>query len=156
MARTEQNERVRQRLGAKTTGGVTHLFTRAASRVSEVAGNHWTFLAMLGVILVWALTGPIFNFSDTWQLFINSATTLITFLMVFIIQNTQNRDAKAMHLKLDELLRAVPQAREAFMDVEEEDLAEIAREKQIVDQDDPYPPKDKAKNGAPKLKRGPR
>jgi len=156
MAKTEQNERVRQRLGAKTTGGVTHLFTRAASRVSEVAGNHWTFLAMLGVILVWALTGPIFNFSDTWQLFINSATTLITFLMVFIIQNTQNRDAKAMHLKLDELLRAVPQAREAFMDVEEEDLAEIAREKQIVDQDDPYPPKDKAKNGAPKLKRGPR
>ena len=76
--------------------------------------------------------------------------------MVFIIQNTQNRDAKAMQLKLDELLRAVPQAREAFMDVEEEDLAEIAREKQIVDQDDPYPPKDKAKNGAPKLKRGPR
>jgi low affinity Fe/Cu permease len=154
MARTNQKERVRQGLGPKTTGGVTHLFTRAASRVSEVAGNHWTFVAMLGVILVWALTGPIFNFSDTWQLFINSATTLITFLMVFIIQNTQNRDAKAMQLKLDELLRAVPGAREEFMDVEEEDLAEIAREKQIVDQDDPYPPEDKAKNESPKLKRG--
>jgi low affinity Fe/Cu permease len=111
MARTEQTERVRQRLGAKKTGGVTHLFTRGASRMSEVAGNHWTFLVMVGVILVWALTGPIFNFSDSWQLFMNSATTLITFLMVFIIQNTHNRDAKAVHLKLDELLRAVPRAR---------------------------------------------
>jgi low affinity Fe/Cu permease len=156
MARTNQKQRVRQRLGPKKTGGVTHWFSRAANRVSEIAGNHWTFLAMLGVIVVWALTGPIFNFSDSWQLFINSATTLVTFLMVFIIQNTQNRDAKAMQLKLDELLRAVPRAREAFMDVEEEDLAEIAREKEIVDEDDPYPPKDKTQDGSPKLKRGAR
>jgi low affinity Fe/Cu permease len=154
MARTNKKERVERRLGPKKTGGVTHWFSRAANRVSEIAGNHWTFLAMLGVILVWALTGPIFNFSDSWQLFINSATTLVTFLMVFIIQNTQNRDAKAMQLKLDELLRAVPGAREAFMDVEEEDLAEIAREKEIVDEADPYPPEDKAKNGSPKQKRG--
>ena len=75
---------------------------------------------------------------------------------MFIIQNTQNRDAKAMHLKLDELLRAVPQARKAFMDVEDEDLAEIVREKDIVDAEDPYPPKDKVQNGRPKGKTAPR
>ena len=106
---------------------------------------------MLALIVVWAVTGPLFGFSDTWQLVINTVTTLVTFLMVFIIQNTQNRDAKAMHLKLDELLRAVPQARKAFMDVEEEDLAEIAREKEIVDRADPYPPEDK-RDGQPKQK----
>jgi low affinity Fe/Cu permease len=83
-------------------------------------------------------------------------TTLATTLMVFIIQNTQNRDAKAMHLKLDELLRATPHARKAFMDAEEEDLAEIAREKEIVDQADPYPPEDKRKNGEPTRLKAPR
>ena len=152
MAETKRRGDVRNRIGPKQTGGVSHVFTKAASRVSEVAGNHWTFLLMVMIIVVWALTGPIFNFSDSWQLFINSATTLITFLMVFIIQNTQNRDAKAMHLKLDELLRAVPQARKAFMDVEDEDLNEIAREKEIVDKDDPYPPDDKQRNGRPKAR----
>jgi low affinity Fe/Cu permease len=156
MARTREGDTLRRKLGQKRTGGLTHVFSRAANRISEIAGNHWTFLVMLGIIAVWALTGPIFNFSDSWQLFINSATTLVTFLMVFIIQNTQNRDAKAMQLKLDELLRAVPGARKAFMDVEEEDLAEIAREKEIVDKDDPYPPKDKATNGEPKQKTRPR
>jgi low affinity Fe/Cu permease len=156
MARTRERDSLRRKLGQKTTGGLTHVFSRAANRISEIAGNHWTFLVMLGVIVVWALTGPIFNFSDSWQLFINSATTLVTFLMVFIIQNTQNRDARATQLKLDELLRAVPGARKAFMDVEEEDLAEIAREKEIVDKDDPYPPKDKAQNGEPKRKTRPR
>jgi low affinity Fe/Cu permease len=100
-------------------------------------------MAML--ILVWALTGPMFGFSDTWQLIANTGTTIITFLMVFIIQNTQNRDSKAMQLKLDELLRAVPRARNVFMDVEDEDLTEIAREKEIVDKDDPDPPVDKRK-----------
>jgi low affinity Fe/Cu permease len=156
MARTRDRDRLRQRLGPKRTGGLTHIFSRAASRISEIAGNHWTFLVMVGVIVVWALTGPIFNFSDSWQLFINSATTLVTFLMVFIIQNTQNRDARAMQLKLDELLRAVPGARKAFMDVEEEDLAEIAREKEIVDKADPYPPKDKTRNGEPHQRTRPR
>jgi low affinity Fe/Cu permease len=135
---------------------VTHWFSRAANRISEITGNHWTFLVAVVLILVWIVSGPLFGFSDTWQLAANTVTTIITTLMVFIIQNTQNRDAKAMQLKLDELLRAVPGAREAFMDVEEEDLAEIAREKQIVDQDDPYPPEDKARNESPKLKRGPR
>jgi len=100
-------------------------------------------MAML--ILVWALTGPMFGFSDTWQLIANTGTTIITFRMVFIIQNTQNRDSKAIQLKLDELLRAVPRARNVFMDVEDEDLTEIAREKEIVDKDDPDPPVDKRK-----------
>jgi low affinity Fe/Cu permease len=116
MARTEQKERVSQGLGPKTTGGVTHLFTRAASRVSEFAGHHWTFVVMLALVVGWAVTGPLFGFSDTWQLAANTGTTIITFLMVFIIQNTQNRDAKATQLKLDELLRAVlERARRSWM-----------------------------------------
>jgi low affinity Fe/Cu permease len=111
---------------------------------------------MLLLIAGWGLSGPMFGFSDTWQLIANTGTTIITFLMVFIIQNTQNRDAKAMQLKLDELLRAVPKARNVFMDVEDEDLTEIAREKEIVDQDDPDPPKDKRENGKPKSAPGSR
>ena len=145
-------EHVRQQLGPKRTGGVGHTFTKAANKVSEAAGNHWTFVLMLLLIAGWALSGPLFGFSDTWQLIANTGTTIITFLMVFIIQNTQNRDAKAMQLKLDELLRAVPDARKAFMDVEDEDLTEIAREKEIVDQEDPYPPDDKRGNGTPQAK----
>lgn len=81
-------------------------------------GSAWAFAAAVLVILVWLLTGPMFHFSDTWQLIINTATTVITFLMVFLIQNTQNRDAKAMHLKLDELIRAVKGARNELVDLE--------------------------------------
>lgn len=156
MGATRDRKRVDRQLGAKRTGGIGHAFTKAATKVSEAAGNHWTFVLMLLLIVLWGLTGPFFGFSDTWQLLANTGTTLVTFLMVFIIQNTQNRDAKAMQLKLDELLRAVPNARKAFMDVEDEDLTEIAREKEIVDQDDPYPPEDKLKNAQPKGRRGPR
>ena len=155
MADRSLEERARKRLGPKRTGGMTHAFTKGANKVSEVAGNHWTFLVMLLLIIGWGVSGPMFGFSDTWQLIANTGTTLITFLMVFVIQNTQNRDAKAMQLKLDELLRAVPQARKAFMDVEDEDLAEIAREKEIVDEDDPYPPQDKESgNGHPRRSNG--
>jgi low affinity Fe/Cu permease len=154
MAPSNERERARRRIGRKKTGGATHAFSRAANRVSELAGSHWTFLVAAVLILGWLVTGPLFGFSDTWQLIANTVTTLVTVLMVFIIQNTQNRDAKAMQLKLDELLRAVPGARSAFMDVEEEDLAEIAREKEIVDQADPYPPRDKSKNGNPRKERG--
>ena len=149
MAATKRRTRGPHDIGPKRTGGVGHAFTRAASKVSQAAGNHWTFVLMLLLIVGWAISGPLFGFSDTWQLVANTGTTIITFLMVFIIQNTQNRDAKAMQLKLDELLRAVPKARKVFMDVEDEDLTEIAREKEIVDQDDPNPPKDKLKNGKP-------
>ena len=82
-------------------------------------GSAWAFAAAVLVILVWLLTGPMFHFSDTWQLIINTATTVVTFLMVFLIQNTQNRDAKAVHLKLDELIRAIKDARNELVDLED-------------------------------------
>jgi low affinity Fe/Cu permease len=125
------------------SSGLGHWFTRAASRVSTAAGSPWAFLVAAGVIVAWALSGPLFGFSAEWQLVVNTGTTIVTFLMVFLIQNTQNRDSRALHLKLDELLRAVPRARNHFMEVEEEDLDEIEREKEIVDRDDPAPPADK-------------
>ena len=125
--------------------GLSHWFTRAASRTATTMGSPQAFLVAVALILVWALTGPIFNFSSDWQLVVNTGTTIGTFLMVFLIQNAQNRDARAMHLKLDELLRATPEARNEFMEAEEEDLDEIEREKEIVDKDDPNPPADKRK-----------
>ena len=94
------------------------MFTRIATRISVIAGQPLTFLLAVGIILVWAITGPIFHFSDTWQLIINTGTTIVTFLMVFLIQNAQNRDAAAMQAKLDELLRAVGKARDRFIGVE--------------------------------------
>lgn len=130
--------------------GFSHWFSRAASRIADRAGRPWAFLAALLAIAVWGFTGPIFGFSDTWQLVINTGTTIVTFLMVFLIQNTQNRDARAIHLKLDELLRATPKARNEFMEAEEEDLDEIEREKAIVDKDDPAPPQAGAHRQAPR------
>lgn len=93
-------------------------FTWFAGRIAAFAGQPAAFVIALGLILVWGLTGPIFAFSDTWQLVINTATTIITFLMVFLIQNSQNRDAAAMQAKLDELLRTTPDARHAFIGIE--------------------------------------
>lgn len=93
-------------------------FTRVATRISVAAGQPLTFLLAVGIILLWVVTGPIFHFSDTWQLIINTGTTIVTFLMVFLIQNAQNRDAAAMQAKLDELLRAVSDARDRFIGVE--------------------------------------
>ena len=83
-------------------------------------GSPFALLIAVAVILIWALTGPLFAFSDTWQLAINTGTTIVTFLMVFVIQNSQNRDSKAIHAKLDELIRAIDSARNEFMDAEEE------------------------------------
>jgi low affinity Fe/Cu permease len=97
---------------------VSDAFRVFARRSSVMLGSAWAFAAAVLVILVWLLTGPMFHFSDTWQLIINTATTVVTFLMVFLIQNTQNRDAKAMHLKLDELIRAVKDARNELVDLE--------------------------------------
>ena len=93
-------------------------FTRVATAISSAAGQPLAFILALAVILVWVFTGPIFQFSDTWQLVVNTGTTIITFLMVFLIQNAQNRDAAAMQAKLDELLRAVSKARDQFIGVE--------------------------------------
>jgi low affinity Fe/Cu permease len=100
-------------------------FTRAAKWASRTAGRPMTFMLALGVILVWAITGPIFEFSDTWQLVINTGTTIITFLMVFLIQNTQNRDTEALQIKMDELIRAVENAHNALLDLEELDDEEL-------------------------------
>jgi low affinity Fe/Cu permease len=101
-------------------------FSAVATRVSEMTGSPWGFMLAVAVVVVWAITGPVFGFSETWQLVINTGTTIVTFLMVFLIQNTQNRDQRALHLKLDELLRAVHGAREArFVDIEDKDEAEL-------------------------------
>ncbi len=93
-------------------------FGKFATRSSYYLGSRWSFVAAIGVIVVWALTGPIFHYSDTWQLVINTGTTIVTFLMVFLIQNTQNRDARAIHLKLNELIHAIDKAKNQMIDVE--------------------------------------
>jgi low affinity Fe/Cu permease len=101
-------------------------FTRFASHMATVAGHYQTFLAAILVIIVWAVSGPFFGFSDTWQLVINTGTTVVTFLMVFLIQNTQNRDARAMHLKLDEIIRSIEAADNAIIQAEDETDEELA------------------------------
>src|SRR5437762_8355163 len=106
-------------------------FRRFAHRTADVVGSPWAFLFAIVVVVVWAACGPAFDYSDTWQLVINTGTTILTFLMVFLIQNTQNRDAKAIHLKLDELIRAVEGARTRLVHLEElsdEELADLQRQ----------------------------
>jgi low affinity Fe/Cu permease len=97
---------------------VNDAFRVFARRCSAVLGSPWAFAGAILIIVVWAVTGPTFHFSDTWQLIINTGTTIVTFLMVFLIQNTQNRDAKAMHLKLDEIIRSLTKARNELVDLE--------------------------------------
>ena len=98
---------------------VSDAFRVFARRSASILGSAWAFAGAVLVIAVWLITGPTFHFSDTWQLIINTATTIITFLMVFLIQNTQNRDAKAVHLKLDEMIRALEGARNQLVDLED-------------------------------------
>lgn len=94
-------------------------FRRFAKRVSDLTGNSWVFGLAVLMVIAWAATGPLFRFSDTWQLVINTGTTVITFLMVFIIQNTQNRESKSIELKLDELIRATKGAKNNLIDLED-------------------------------------
>jgi low affinity Fe/Cu permease len=100
-------------------------FAHFATRASAFAGDYITFLAAVAVILVWAVSGPFFGFSETWQLVINTGTTIVTFLMVFLIQNTQNREALAVHLKLDELIHGMETADDALIRAEDETLEEL-------------------------------
>jgi low affinity Fe/Cu permease len=93
-------------------------FAKFSVHSSRCLGSRWAFIAAIVVIVLWALTGPLFHYSDTWQLVINTGTTIVTFLMVFIIQNTQNRDARAIHLKLNELIHAIDKAKNRMIDVE--------------------------------------
>jgi low affinity Fe/Cu permease len=101
------------------------LFTRFATGASRATGRPATFVLAVAIVVVWAVTGPMFGFSDTWQLVINTGTTIITFLMVFLIQNTQNRDSEAMHVKMDELIRAFEGAHNALLDLEELEDSEL-------------------------------
>lgn len=110
---------------------MNEFFRKFARTTAEVVGSPWAFVIGLLLIVVWLVTGPLFDFSDTWQLVINTSTTIITFLMVFIIQNSQNRDAKALHLKVDELIRVMENARNHLVDVEnrpDEELEELQSE----------------------------
>lgn len=108
----------------------TSIFTRFARKVSTLSGRPLTFCLATLTIVVWAVTGPLFGFSDTWQLVINTGTTIITFLMVFLIQNTQNRDTEALQIKLDELIRATRRARNDLLDLEELDDKDLERHRQ--------------------------
>lgn len=95
------------------------IFRKVAQETSRHVGSPWAFVLAVALVATWGLTGPLFNYSDSWQLVINTGTTILTFLMVFLIQNTQNRDAHAIHLKLDELIKAQKEARDQLIDVED-------------------------------------
>jgi low affinity Fe/Cu permease len=117
-----------------SAGTLDDRFREGANVVTRTVGSPWAMVAALAVVVAWALTGPIFHFSDTWQLVINTGTTIVTFLMVFAIQTSQNRDARAIHLKLDELIRATPKARNAMLDEEHESEERIrADERRILE-----------------------
>ena len=103
------------------------VFRRFAQAASAAMGRPWAFTGAAGIVVVWATLGPIFHFSDTWQLVFNTGTTIITFLMVFLIQNTQNRDTEALRLKLDELILATRGARNAFVDIDDLDVEQLAQ-----------------------------
>ncbi len=103
------------------------IFRALAERISNIVGTSWSFMTAIGLVLLWAITGPLFHFSDTWQLVINTSTTIVTFLMVFLIQNTQNREAISVQLKLDELLCAVQGARTEMVNLDTLSDADLAR-----------------------------
>jgi low affinity Fe/Cu permease len=104
---------------AKKKSGLNRFFDKFSTRATKITGSPWAFLIALGAIIIWAATGPMFGFSDTWQLIINTSTTIITFLMVFIIQQTQNKDTTAIHLKLNELIASNQQASNRLVDAED-------------------------------------
>jgi low affinity Fe/Cu permease len=132
MAIATQKEKLKQREESRDFFClVSDAFRIFARRSSMVLGSAWAFASAILIIIIWALTGPTFHYSNTWQLIINTGTTIVTFLMVFLIQNTQNRDAKAAHLKLDEVIRALKGARNQLIDLEklsDEDLTSLEKQ----------------------------
>ena len=129
-------------------------FGRCSSSVSGWLGSKWGFAGAVTIVILWALLGPVFHFSDAWQLVINTGTTIITFLMVFLIQNTQNRDARAMNLKLDELIRAIDEARDTMIDIEnlsDVELDELHRKYEKMKPTEPRPVSEVEPIGPPEL-----
>jgi low affinity Fe/Cu permease len=104
---------------------VSDRFAAMAKQASALAGSYLTFMVAVGLVLIWAVSGPFFGFSTTWQLVINTSTTIVTFLMVFLIQNTQNRDSEALHLKIDELINAISDADDSVMEAEDDTDREL-------------------------------
>jgi len=132
MAIATQKEKVKQQEESRDFFCVvSDAFRLFARRSATVLGSAWAFGIAILIIVIWGLTGPAFHYSNTWQLIINTGTTIVTFLMVFLIQNTQNRDAKAAHLKLDEIIRALEGARNELIDLEklaDEDLVSLEKQ----------------------------
>lgn len=118
MAANHRKPYAEAREQVKKTGGIHLWFSRFASSTAEMVGHPYMFILAVIVLIMWAVSGPFFHFSDTWQLIINTGTTIVTFLVVFLIQNTQNRDAKALHLKLDELIRSHHPASDDLIDIQ--------------------------------------
>lgn len=133
------------------------LFTKIANAVAHASGKPVTFILCCGIILAWAVSGPVFGFSDTWQLVINTGTTIVTFLMVFLIQNTQNRDTQALQIKLDELIRATRGAHNALLDLEELEEKELQafqdRYEALAEKARNCAPEDEDENGTPDVGR---
>jgi low affinity Fe/Cu permease len=128
MAQNKRKPYVQAHDQIRNAGGVDFWFSRFASQTAQIVGHPNVFLLAVVVILAWAVAGPYFHYSDTWQLVINTGTTVVTFLVVFLIQNTQNRDAKALHLKLDELIRSHHPANDDLIDIQklsDEELDEL-------------------------------
>ena len=132
MALETQKQRLKEEEARRHPVGVVRdVFRIFARKSSLILGSAWAFAIAIAIIVTWGLTGPAFHFSDTWQLIINTGTTIVTFLMVFLIQNTQNRDSKAMQLKLDEVIRALKNARNELVDLEklsDEDLEKLEKQ----------------------------
>ncbi len=135
MADNHRKPYLRAREEVKKTSGINFWFSRFASSTAQIVGHPYIFFAAVVVLLLWAASGPYFHYSDTWQLIINTGTTIVTFLVVFLIQNTQNRDAKALHLKLDELIRSHHPANDDLIDIQklsDEELDELEKRYEAI------------------------
>jgi low affinity Fe/Cu permease len=135
MSSDQKTRMLEARAQVKKVSTVKLWFSRFAGHTAQAVGTPYMFFLALATIIIWAVLGPLYHFSDTWQLIINTGTTIVTFLVVFLIQNTQNRDAKALHLKLDELIRSHVPARDELIDIEklsDEELDQLEKRYQAI------------------------